>query len=165
MRRKRERGNMILETVIFMPFLFILLVGMLRVGEITYLDYQIKKALFTTAQYLATQQGVDFCSDSTGLIAAAKNFGLTGTSDGSVGSFLPSLTIDQVDVAAECYDPSTQTVSTCNLPCDGAAANVVRPDFIVVSIPSGYTVNPRIPYLLNQEIPLKPFVRVPFGGT
>ena len=165
MRRRGESGNMVMEAVIFLPILFLLLVGMLRIGEITYLYYQIKKALYATAQYLATQQGVDFCADSTGMIAAAKNFGLTGTSDGSAESFLPALTIDQVDVAAECYDPSTQTVSTCNLPCDGAAAGLTRPDFIVVSIPSGYTINPRFPYVLNQEIPLKPYVRVPFGGT
>jgi hypothetical protein len=162
---RRERGNMVLEAAMFMPFLFVLLVGMLRIGEITYLYYQIKKALYATAQYLATQQGVDFCGDSTGLIAAAKNFGLTGTSDGSAPSFLPSLTIDQVDVSPECYDPATQTVTACNLPCDGSAANLTKPDYIVISIPSGYAVNPRIPYLLNQEIPLLPFVRVPFGGT
>ena len=164
-RRRRNRGNMILETVIFMPFMFILLVGMLRIGEITYLYYQIKKALYATAQYLAAQQGVDFCGDSTGMIAAAKNFGLTGTSDGSAESFLPLLTIDQIDVSPECYDPATQTVSACVLTCDGAAANLTKPNFIVVSIPSGYTVNPRLPYVLNQEIPLLPFVRVPFGGT
>jgi hypothetical protein len=156
---------MILETVIFMPFILILLVGMLRIGEITYLYYQIKKALYATAQYLAAQQGVDFCSDSTGQIAAAKNFGLTGTSDGSADSFLPSLTIDQIDVSPECYDPATQTVTACNLPCDGAAANIIKPDYVVVSITSGYSVNPRIPYTVSQEIPLVPFVRVPFGGS
>jgi hypothetical protein len=156
---------MILEAVMFMPIMFLLIVGMLRIGEITYLYYSLKKALYATAQYLATQQGVDFCADSTGLIAAAKNFGLTGTSDGSADSFLPALTIDQLDVSPECYDPATQTVVTCVLSCDGSAANIVQPDFIVVSIPDGYTVNPRLPYILNQEIPLKPFVRVPFGGT
>jgi hypothetical protein len=156
---------MILEAVMFMPFMLLLIVGMLRIGEITYLYYTLKKALYATAQYLATQQGVDFCADSNGLVAAAKNFGLTGTSDGSANSFLPALTIDQIDVAPECYDPATQTVNTCVLSCDGSAANIAQPDFVVVSIPSGYTVNPRLPYILNQEIPLKPFVRVPFGGT
>src|SRR5438105_11972509 len=148
-----------------MPFMFLLIVGMLRIGEITYLYYTLKKALYATAQYLATQQGVDFCADSTGLIAAAKNFGLTGTSDGSAQSFLPQLTIDQIDVTPECYDPATQTVVTCVLSCDGAAANMTKPNFIVVSIPDGYTINPRFPYILNQEIPLRPFVRVPFGGS
>jgi len=156
---------MILEAVMLLPFMLLLIVGMLRIGEITYLYYTLKKALYATAQYLATQQGVDFCADSTGLIAAAKNFGLTGTSDGSADSFLPQLTIDQIDVSPECYDPATQTVVSCTLSCGGAAANITQPDFIVVSIPSGYTVNPRLPYILNQEIPLMPYVRVPFGGT
>jgi hypothetical protein len=164
-RRRKRGGNMILEAVLFIPFLLLLMVGMLRIGEITYLYYTLKKALYATAQYLATQQGVDFCADSTGLLAGAKNFGLTGTSDGSADSFLPLLSVDQIDITPECYDPSTQTVQTCVLSCDGAAANITRPDFIVVSIPSGYTVNPRLPYILNQEIPLFPFVRVPFGGT
>jgi len=80
---RRESGNMVLEAAIFLPVMFILLVGMLRIGEITYLYYQIKKALYATAEYVAAQQGVDFCADTTGQIAAAKNFGLTGTSDGS----------------------------------------------------------------------------------
>src|SRR2546423_9729527 len=124
--------------------MFLLILGMLRIGEIPYLYYTLKKALYATAQYLATQQGVDFCADSTGLVAAAKNFGLTGTSDGSAESFLPALTIDQLEVTPECYDPATQTVATCVLSCDGSAANIVQPDFIVVTIPSGYTVNPRL---------------------
>ncbi len=165
-RRMRDRrGNMVLEAVMFLPFMFLLVVGMLRIGEITYLYYTLKKALYATATYLSTQQGVDFCSDSTGLIAAAKNFGLTGTTDGSQDSFLPQLTPDLVNVTTECYDASTQTVGACTLNCDGAAVGVVHPDFLVVSIPDGYTVRPRIPYLLSDEIPLRPFVRVPFGGT
>jgi TadE-like protein len=163
--RRGERGNMVLEAVIFLPFLFLLLVGMLRIGEITYLYYTLKKALYASAQFLAVQQGVDFCSDSTGLVAAAKNFGLTGTTDGSQESFLPALTAEMIDINAECYDQSTQTVGPCTLSCEGATAGVVRPDYIVVSIPDGYAVRPRLPYILSDEIPLRPFVRVPFGGT
>ena len=162
---KRERGNMVLEALIFLPFMFLLVVGMLRIGEITYLYYTLKKALYASAQFLATQQGVDFCSDSTGLVAAAKSFGLTGTTDGSQDSFLPALTAEQIDISTECYDASTQTVGPCTLSCDGSTAGVVQPDYIVVSIPDGYTIRPRIPYLLSDEIPLRPFVRVPFGGT
>jgi Flp pilus assembly protein TadG len=164
-RRRKRGGNMILEAVLFIPFLLLLMVGMLRIGEITYLYYTLKKALYATAQYLATQQGVDFCADSTGMIAAAKNFGLTGTTDGSAESFLPLLTVDLLDVSPECYDPATQTVTACVLSCDGSAANLTQPDYVVVSIPTGYSINPRIPYILSQEIPLFPFVRVPFGGT
>jgi hypothetical protein len=163
--RRTERGNMVLEALIFLPFLFLLVVGMLRIGEITYLYYTLKKALYASAQFLAVQQGVDFCGDGTGLVAAAKNFGLTGTTDGSQESFLPALTTEMIDISAECYDPSTQTVGPCTLSCEGATAGVVRPDYIVVSIPDGYAVRPRLPYILSDEIPLRPFVRVPFGGT
>lgn len=156
---------MVLEAVLFLPFMFLLIVGMLRIGEITYLYYTLKKALYASAQFLATQQGVDFCGDTTGLILAAKNFGLTGTTDASRGSFLPALTAEMLDVSTECYDPATQTVGPCALSCDGATAGVAHPDFLVVSIPGGYAVRPRIPYILSDEIPLRPFVRVPFGGT
>ena len=156
---------MVLEAVIFLPFMFLLIVGMVRIGEITYLYYTLKKALYATAQFLAVQQGVDFCSDSTGLVQAAKNFGLTGTTDGSQDPFLPALTTDLIDISTECYDPSTQAVGPCTLSCEGATAGVVQPTYIVVSIPDGYTVRPRLPYILSDEIPLRPFVRVPFGGT
>ena len=39
------------------------------------------------------------------------------------------------------------------------------PDFVVVSIPNGYEVNPRIPFLTLDPILLRPMVRVPYGGT
>jgi Flp pilus assembly protein TadG len=164
-KRRRNGGNMAMETMIFLPIMFMLIVGMLRLAEITYLYYTLKKALYTMAQFLANQQGVDFCGDATGLIAAAKNLGLTNTTDGSADSFLPTLTIDQINISPECYDPTTQTVGLCDTSGCGTAAGVVQPDYIVVSIPDGYGVNPRLPYILNDTIPLKPFVRVPFGGT
>jgi hypothetical protein len=40
-----------------------------------------------------------------------------------------------------------------------------RPDFITVSIPDGYQVTPRIPYILLDPILFKPQIRIPFGGT
>jgi hypothetical protein len=164
-RSRRRGGNMILETLLFLPIMFMLIVGMLRIAEITYLYYTLKKALYTMGMFLSTQQGVDFCSDSTGLIAQAKNFGLTNTTDGSADSFLPSLTIDQISITPECYDPNSQTVGLCDTSGCGTAASVVEPNFVVVTIPDGYGVNPRLPYILNDTIPLRPFVRVPFGGT
>ena len=36
------------------------------IGEITYQYYTLKKALYAAAQFLATQQGVNFCGDTTG---------------------------------------------------------------------------------------------------
>ena len=46
-------------------------------------------------------------------------------------------------------------------PAFGAAQ---RPDFITVSMPGGYIVQPRIPYLLVDPIPLKPQAVMAYGG-
>ncbi len=156
---------MVIEAMLFLPIMFLLIVGMLRLAEITYLYYTLKKTLWAAAQYLSAQQGVDFCGDSTGQILAAKNYALTGTTDGSLDSFLPVLTTDMISISPECYDPSSQTVGQCVQSGCGSDAPPPPPDFIVVSIPSGYPANPRLPYILNDTIPLVPFVRVPYGGT
>lgn len=156
---------MVLEALLFLPIMFLLIVGMLRIAEITYLYYTLKKTLYAAAMYLSAQQAVDFCADSNGLILAAKNYALTGTTDGSLTSFLPALTPDMLDIEPECYDPTTQTVGSCNTGGCGSDAGMLPPDFIVVTIPSGYSINPRFPYILSETIPLVPFVRVPYGGT
>jgi hypothetical protein len=160
-----ERGNMIMEAAMFIPVLLLLVVGMVQIGKITYVYYTLKKTLFTAAQYLAVQQGVDFCDSAAPAIVAAKNYALTGTLDGSVDSFLPALTADMINVQTECYDATTGGLGQCDTSGCGTAGGGKRPDFIVVSIPDGYQVTPRIPYILIDSIPLKPEVRVPFGGT
>ena len=166
-RLRRERGNMVLEAALWLPIILLLLVGMVQFGKITYVYYQLKKTLFATASYIASQQGIDFCdttSDTT--IQQALNFALTGSSDGTAASQFPALTPDLVSVTPECIDPSTQTIGQCDFSsCDGVGAGAQRPDFIVVSIPDGYQVQPRIPYILLDPILLRPLVRVPFGGT
>ena len=159
---------MVFEAMIFLPIMFLLIVGMLRIAEITYLYYTLKKTLYAAAMYLGAQQGVNFCSPSgdpsTDPVLAAKNYAVTGTTDASQDPFLPNLTPSMIDIAAECYDPTSQTVGTCDTTACGTTG-VIQPDFIVVSIPSGYSINPKFPYLLSDTIPLVPFVRVPFGGT
>jgi hypothetical protein len=163
--RRRRGGNMVLEALIFMHVMLLLVVGMLRIAEITYLYATLKKTLYAAGTFLSAQQGVDFCSDSTGLIQAAKNYALTGTTEGSLDSFLPALTADMIDISPECFDPATQTVGTCDTSACGSAEALLQPDYIVVSIPSGYAVNPKLPFILSDSIPLRPFVRIPFGGT
>jgi hypothetical protein len=157
---------MILEAVLWLPFILLLLVGMVQFGKITYVYFEVKKALYTAGRYIATQQGVNFCNttgDAT--VQAGLAFALTGTSDGSAESHLPALTADMIQVTPECVDASTGEIGTCNTTgCDGAAGGP-RPDFVVLSISEGYTVSPRIPYMLIDPILLRPQVRVPFGGT
>jgi hypothetical protein len=47
--------------------------------------------------------------------------------------------------------------------CDDPAIGP-QPDYIVVNIPNGYPVQPHIPFLTIDPIPLKPSVAVPAGG-
>lgn len=158
---------MALETALFLPLLLLLIVGMVQIGKITYIYYTLKKTLYTLAMYLSTQQGVNFCDDGDALIAAAKNYALTGNTDDSGSSFLPALTADMISVQAERVDPTTGNLASCDCSATGCdvAAGGGAPDFIVVTIPDGYTVQLRIPYILIDPIPLRPEVRIPYGGT
>jgi hypothetical protein len=155
----RERGSTALEAGLFIPVLLLLLIGMAQIARVTYVYYTLQRTLYAVARQVATSQGADFCDAADAVIAAAKNFALTGTSDGSAESFLPGLQADMIEVAMERLDPATAELGA-STSCESGA-----PDYIVVSIPNGYMIQPRIPYVLSDAIPLRPHVRVRYGGT
>ena len=141
---KSRRGNVALEAVLFIPILITMFVATEQLGKLTYTYFTLKKVENTAARYIATQQGVNACDSADPNITAGINFALTGTTDGSAASVVNGLT-------SGAYD--------CSL------AGTIAPDFIVVSIPDGYTMTPIIPHLTLMAIPLKPRVKVPYGGT
>ena len=162
-----RRGNTFIETAIFLPVLLVLLMGMEQIGKLTYVYYSIKKAEYTLARYVATQQGVNFCAGSSDpTIAAGISLALTGTTDGTGASFIPNLTADMFVVQPERIDSTgATTICSCDVTgCDQSAGGG-SPDYITVSIPSGYPVQPIIPFMTLQTIPLVPSVKVPYGGT
>jgi len=162
-----RRGNTIIETAIFLPFLLVLLMGMEQIGKVTYVYYTLKKAEYTVARYVGTQQGVNFCAGSSDpAIAAGINLALTGTTDGTGAVFIPNLTADMFVIQPERIDSTgATTICSCDVTGCDAAAGGGSPDFITVSIPSGYPVQPIIPFMTLQSIPLIPSVKVPYGGT
>ena len=162
-----RRGNTVLEAAMFIPIIVLLTVGMEQIGKITYTYYTLRKTLYTAARYVGTQQGVNFCDAGDPAITAAKYVALTGTTDNTAPSFITDLTADMIQVQVERYDPDSATLGVCECSTSGcdASAGGGPPDFVVVSIPDGYPVTPRIPFLTLDPIPLKPFVKVPFGGT
>jgi len=155
---------MVLEAALWIPVIVLLLVAMVQVGKITYLYYSLKKAVYSAARYLSVQQGVDFC-DLAGdpNVTAALQFAVTGTADGSAPPLISNLTTDMFEVSAECVDPATGAPG----PCSTAGCPTVsqRPDYILVTMPVGYIVHPRIPLVTLDPIPLRPFALVPFAGT
>ena len=166
MRRGRS-GNMVLEVAMWLPVFFLLITGIVQFGKITYVYYTLKKTVNTVAAYVASQNGVNYCPDAgDATIANAINFALTGATDGSGTPAIPALTADMISVTARCIDPNNPTGPPidCDFSGCGGPAGAQRPDLIVVSIPNGYLVQPRIPYILLDPIPLKPQAVMPNGG-
>jgi hypothetical protein len=156
-----------LEMAMWVPLLVLLLVGMTELARITYVYYTLQKTIYTVARYVGTQQGVNFCADSDSIITAAKNFAIGGTTETTTSTILANLTADMIQVRIERYSADSQDLGECDCSITGCdlGSGGRSPDFIVVSIPNGYSVRPGIPYLSADPILFKPRVRVPFGGT
>jgi TadE-like protein len=165
--RNRRYGSAALETVMVLPFLFVLLLGTVEIGKITYTYYTLHKIMYSLARYLGTQQGTNFCDPADPNIVAAKNFALTGTADASGTPIISNFTADMIAIRAERLNAQAGTLGECDCSSSGcdASAGGLSPDFIAVSIPNGYEVTPHILFLPADPIPLKPEVRIPYGGT
>jgi TadE-like protein len=162
--RRRAAGNMAIEAAMWIPFMVLLLVGMVQFGKVTYLYYTLKKTVYSAARYLSLQQGVNFCDlTNDANVTAALQFAITGTTDGSGTPLIANLTPDMFQVSTQCVDPTSGVPGPCDT--GGCPAVARRPDYILVSMPNGYLVQPRIPLVTLDPIPLRPFVLVPFGGT
>jgi len=162
--RRRSKGNMVLEAALWIPVLVLLVVGMIQFGKITYLYYTLKKVVYSAARYISVQQGTNFCDPADPNIQAAINFAITDSTTGQ--PLIANLTADMLSITTECMDPNNPGVlGVCDTSGCTGAASAQRPDYVVVTIPSGYMVTPRIPFLTISPIPLRPSVAIPFGGT
>ena len=162
----KRAGSTSVETVFFLPLLLLLFMGMVEIARLTYIYYSLYKVLYTVARYAGTAQGANFCDDEDAVLQAIKNWALTGTEDGSGEPLLSGLTPDLVRIRIERYNADTGELEDC--PCGVPGCDVANgglsPDYLVVSVPDGYPVQLRIPYLTLEPIPLKPQIRVPYGG-
>lgn len=158
---------MALETALFLPILFILLLGTVEIGRIAYTYATLQKIMGSIARYAGTQQGVNFCDDGDPNIVAAKNFGITGTADGSAAPIVLGLTPDMISVRIERFNSDSGNLDECACSTEGCDTSNggLPPDYIVVSMPNGYPFAPRIPFIPTDPILLRPTVRIPYGGT
>ncbi len=166
MRQRGRSGSTMLEAAMYVPLLLLLLLGMIEMGRVAYTYHTLHKTLFTLARYVGTQQGVDFCAEDDPTLTAALNYALTGALDDSAEPYLTGLTADMIQVRIERVDDQGERAECeCSVEGCSLADGGLSPDYIVVSIPDGYPIRLNIPSLLLDPIPLKPVVRVPFGGT
>jgi len=165
--RARTRGGALLESVLLAPILFALLIGTVELGRIAYTYYMLQKVMFNLARYIGTQQGVNFCDSQDATVQAAINYALTGTSDSVGNPLVAGLTPGMFQIGIERYDSVSQQL----IPCDCSAAGCdtsqggAPPGFIDVSLANGYTVSPVFWGFNIDPFPLRPAVRVPYGGT
>lgn len=140
-----------LEVALIAPVVMMLLVGMTQIAQVTWIYYTLRKTVYSVGTYLNTQQGVNFCDPTDQGIANAIAFGVSNSS-------VNGLTADMISVTGGSVDPNQQTV----VPFTGCSG----PDFIVVSIPGGYSFQPSIPFFSQVDpIRLKPQVTLPYAGT
>jgi hypothetical protein len=164
MRRGRS-GNVTIEVALWLPVLLLLITGTFQFGKITYTYYSLRRTLDTVASYLAAQNGVNYCNGASDpIVTNAINFAITGSTDGTGPAAITGLTPDMIVVTTQCIDPVTGAPGDCDTSQCGNPAGGQRPDLIMVSIPNGYMMQPRIPYILLDPIPLRPQSVMPNGG-
>jgi hypothetical protein len=168
MKRRAKSGGVLMETVLWVPMLVLLFMGTVELTRVTYTYYTLKKILYNLARYAGTQSGVNFCDQNDLALQSAKAAAITGTPDGSGEPLLPNLAADQIVIRLERFSAESGLVQEC--PCEASAygcdasQGAPAPDYIVATIPEGYAMNLRLPWVINEPIPLRPQVRVPFGG-
>ena len=161
MRRGRG-GNAILETAMWLPILFLLIVGIIQFGKIEYLDHVLNKIVYNAARNIATGQNLNFCDSGDPATVAAVT---TAINDPATGlPLIPDLTADMLVVTTQCLDASG-VIGTCDVSGCQSVAGAQRPDFVTVAIPDGYRFPIRIPYINLDPVLLRPSVTVAFGGS
>ena len=153
----RRRGNMAVEAALFIPILVLFIVGMVQFGKVTYVYFSLKKIVWAAGRQLAVQQGVNYCDVANDATAqAAIQFALNDATGAPIIEQLTTLNVsaqcsaaDGTLTACECADETTRP----------------RPAQLLVTIPDGYTVQVRIPFLNPIPVTLQAYALVPFGGV
>ncbi len=164
---RKSRGSAAIEAAIFLPVLILLLMGTLEIARITYTYYTLHKMMYALARYVSTQQGANLCDTADPAVVAAKSFALNGTTDNSGTAILSDLTADMISIRLEQVDAASGAINECACAVPGCDTSNggLPPDYIVVSLPNGYSVTPHIPLIPTNPIALRPQVRLPYGGT
>ncbi len=166
MRRQGQRGNTLMESVLLVPILFMLLFGMVEFARISWTYFTLQKMMYTVGRYAATQPAVNFCDDADAVLTDAKNLATRGVGDAAGDLLLPALTPDLIQIRLERIQSDTAALGDCECSatgCDNAQGGR-GPDFVVVSVPDGYSVRTNIPFVPSETFLLRPVVRIPYGA-
>ena len=160
--KRRRSGQATIEFALLYSAVILPLTFMaVFVSEMLWVWHSVVDFTRDGANYAATHCWMGDGSNVT----AALQFGITGTADGSAAPLISNLTADMITVTTQCIDPVPLALGDCSVSGCGTPAGGQRPDFITVSMPNGYIIQPRIPYILLDPIPLKPKAVMAYGGA
>ena len=164
--RRRERGAVLVETILIAPVAVMLLTGTIEFGRLIYIYVAIEKILYTVARGAASTQGINFCADADTTLGAIKQLAVTGSEDSGGTSIVGGLTVDQIAVRAERINATDGTLGLCDCSVSGCdtASGGLPPDFVTAYLTDGYSFRPLFFGLTVTPVQLRPHVRVPFGG-
>jgi hypothetical protein len=162
MIRARRQGNAVLEFALWFPVLLLLVVGLIQFGKLAYIQYSLRKTLYTVGRTLSVQQGLDLC-DADVLSGMVQNL---ITDPNTQQPLVSNLTADMILVTPICLDANGNPLA-CDVAdgCVDLAETPPQPSYLMVSIPGGYPLQLRIPYTQLPQTPLYPTVTVPFTGS
>lgn len=165
---RSRRGALLMETVLWVPILILLFLGTVELARVSYTYYTLKKILYDLARSSGSLRAINFCDQSDLNLLTAKSIAVTGTPDGAGPALLPNLEASQINVRIERFSYDTGEIVECACEASAMGCDIAQgarsPDFIVVTIPDGYPITLRFPGLASDPIPLKPMVRIPYGG-
>ncbi|MBL8242003.1 MAG: pilus assembly protein [Bryobacterales bacterium] len=164
--RRRQRGNTLMESMLFLPILLMLLFGMVELARITWTYFTLQKILYAVGRYAATQPAVNFCDEADPILTDAKNLATRGVGDAAGELQLASLTPDLISVRLERVQTDNAALGDCECSASGCdnAQGGRGPDFVVVSVTDGYSMRTNIPFVPSDTFLLRPVVRVPYGA-
>lgn len=165
---RKKNGSSLVEAALLIPVLAMLLFGTIELARIGWTYFTIEKMFSQIARDAGTQQGINFCDTADPQLLNILNYATTATEDGSGTPILPNLTATNISVRIERIDSTSGTLGECDCSITGCdlSAGGRSPDFIVIYMPDGYTVSPRIPFMAAiTPFLLRPHLRMPFGGT
>jgi hypothetical protein len=167
MRKRGQRGAVLLESVMTAPILIMLLMGTIEFGRLAYIYVALEKVLYHLARSAASQPGLNFCGDADTALQALKDLAVSGSPDGAGTSLVSGLTASMISIRPERMNAGDQTLYPCDCSTTGCdtANGGLPPDFIVAEIPDGYSIRPLFFGFSVDPILLRPHVRVPNGGA
>ncbi len=160
-------GSALLETAMWVPILVLLLMGMVELARVSYTYFTLHKILYAIARGAGTLQGANFCDSANQAITDIKNFALQGAIEDTGTTLVPNLTADQIAIRIERFNVDSDALEECECSdtgCDTASGGTT-PDFLVVSLPEGYSIRLIFPGFNTDPFLLRPQIRIPYGGT